>query len=178
MIRHFILATAITAGALALSGCQEEEIIARPAAVALTREAVAHYCQMTVLDHPGPKAQIHLAGNPHPVWFTQIRDAIAFTLLPEEVEEIAAIYVTDMSAATWDVPAAGNWIAAQDAVFVIESKQRGGMGAPEVVPFGDREAADDFISRHGGRAVKLDGIPKDYVLAPVDVPDVVLGVGG
>ena len=177
MIRCFALAFTVL-GALALGGCQEEEIVARPAAVELTRDAVAHYCQMSVITHPGPKAQIHLAGNPHPIWFAQIRDAVAYTLLPEEVDEIAAIYVTDMSAAAWDRPASGPWIAAEEAHFVIGSGRQGGMGAPEAVPFGDRAEAEAFVVRHGGRVVRLKDIPKNYVLAPVEIPDTVLGVGG
>jgi len=181
MTRHVIVMVCMAIGTAMLGGCREEAIIARPAAVELTREAVGHYCQMTVLDHFGPKAQIHLVGNANPIWFTQIRDAVAFTLLPEETNEIAAIYVTDMSAANWDEPTSGNWIAAEDALFAIESDRRGGMGAPEAVPFGNRDAADAFVSRHGGRVVGLAEIPKNYVLAPVEVPDVsdvVAGEGG
>ena len=61
-----------------LAACQEAVQIAKPDAVHLTPEAAGHYCQMTVLEHEGPKAQIHLAGNPNPLWFTQVRDAVAF----------------------------------------------------------------------------------------------------
>lgn len=178
MNRFRLVALLICAATLALSACREPESVALPKPVALTIEAVAHYCQMNVLEHPGPKAQIHLAGNPHPIWFTQIRDAIAFTLLPEEVEEISVVYVTDMAKTAWENPKSASWVAAQDAFYVIESKRQGGMGAPEAVPFAAQEAADSFVARHGGRVVGLDDIPEEYVLAPVELPDLPVGAEG
>jgi nitrous oxide reductase accessory protein NosL len=30
----------------------------------MTEEAVGHFCQMELLEHPGPKAQAHLDGLP------------------------------------------------------------------------------------------------------------------
>ena len=178
MTRRFLTAFLTMFAALALAGCWEEEVVVKPAAIELTREAAGHYCQMTVLDHHGPKAQIHLAGLSQPVWFTQIRDAVAFTLLPEETSEVAAFYVTDMSRASWDEPPRDNWIPAETAFYVIESQRKGGMGGPEAVPFGAREAADKFAANNGGRVVTYAEIPKDYVLSPVDVPDTHGGAEG
>jgi copper chaperone NosL len=153
-----------------LVGCQEEIEIAKPAAIELTPEAAGHYCQMTVLEHVGPKAQIHLAGNPFPVWFTQVRDAVAFKLSPEETDEIAAIYVNDMDkAVSWTQPGNDNWIDADEAWFVTGSSQAGGMGAPEAIPFGTENGARIFAETNGGDVVRLAEIPADYVLAPVDV---------
>ncbi|QDG79340.1 nitrous oxide reductase accessory protein NosL [Labrenzia sp. PHM005] len=153
-----------------LVGCQEEIEIAKPAAIKLTPEAAGHYCQMTVLEHDGPKAQIHLAGNPFPVWFTQVRDAVAFKLSPEETDEIAAIYVNDMDkAVSWTQPGNDNWIDADEAWFVTGSNQAGGMGAPETIPFGTETGAREFADKNGGDVVRLADISEDYVLAPVDV---------
>ncbi|MDP2731579.1 MAG: nitrous oxide reductase accessory protein NosL, partial [Hoeflea sp.] len=71
--------------ALSLAACNDPRTeIAAPDPVALSEEAVGHYCNMTILEHTGPKAQIHLAGNPHPIWFSQVRDGIAFIRSPEE----------------------------------------------------------------------------------------------
>ncbi len=178
MTRRFMTVFLIALGALALAGCWEEEIVAKPSAVELTREAAGHYCQMTVLDHHGPKAQIHLSGLSQPIWFTQIRDAVAFTLLPEETSEVTAFYVTDMTGASWDAQPQGNWIPAEIALYVIESERRGGMGGPEAVPFGNRTAAEEFATRHGGRIVTFAEIPRDYVLSPVEVPDTHGGAEG
>ncbi|MEP3047045.1 MAG: nitrous oxide reductase accessory protein NosL [Roseibium sp.] len=159
----------LLAGAL-LAGCQEDVQIAKPAAIELTPEAAGHYCQMTVLEHNGPKAQIHLAGFQFPLWFTQVRDAVAFKLSPEETDKIAAIYVNDMDkAASWDQPGFDNWIDADDAWFVTGSRQAGGMGAPEVIPFGTEEGALKFATANGGSVLRLDGVPESYVFAPVEI---------
>jgi len=144
--------------------------VAVPEPVTLTGEATGHYCQMIVLNHPGPKAQVHLAGNQQPLWFTQIRDAIAFERLPEETAEIAAIFVSDMgAAASWGNPGTDNWIDARTAHYVIGSSRRGGMGAPELVPFALRQKADAFAGRHGGTVIDFSAITDEMVLAPVDV---------
>ncbi len=154
----------------ALSACQEADIKSVPGAVTMTEEALGHYCQMNLAEHEGPKAQIHVAGSEHPLWFSQVRDAVAFTRLPEETADVAAIYVSDMGRApSWTEPGNDNWVDANAAWFVIASRMAGGMGAPEAVPFADRQAAESFVSDYGGRVVRLADIPDDYVLAPVDV---------
>ena len=84
---------------LLLTGCQPEVAAEPPAPVAMNAQAVGHYCQMDVLEHEGPKAQIHVANLDRPLWFSQIRDAVAFTKLPEETDEVLAIYVNDMAKA-------------------------------------------------------------------------------
>ena len=73
-----------------------------------------------------------------------------------------------MAAADSQQPEPGTWIEARNAWFVIDSDQRGGMGAPEAVPFGDEAAAKAFSERHKGRVVRLDAIPDAYVIGPVD----------
>ena len=153
---------------LILTGCGESEQAAKPAPQDLTREAIGHYCNMIVADHLGPKAQIFLRTRAEPVWFTQVRDAIAFTLLPDEPKNLAAVYVNDMARADWDRPEPGTWIEAREAVYVIGSARRGGMGALEAVPFGDPEAAHAFAARHGGRVVAYADIPVDYILSSDD----------
>lgn len=153
-----------------LTACQEDVQVARPAALDLTPEAAGHYCQMTVLDHSGPKAQIHLTDNPNPFWFTQVRDAVAFTLSPEEPKNIAAIYVNDMEKAeSWDQPGTDNWIEADSAWFVIGSTQAGGMGAAEAIPFGSQAGAERFVQSNGGSVVRFKEIPAGYVLESIDV---------
>ena len=108
----------------------------------MTDAAIGHYCGMNVLEHSGPKGQIILASRKDPVWFSSARDAISFTLLPEEPKDIRAIYVSDMAKApTWDKPGANNWVDAKQASFVIGSRKQGGMGGDEAVPFSDRSAA-------------------------------------
>lgn len=155
---------------LLLAGCFEDELASRPAPVALTEEAAGHYCQMILLEHPGPKAQIHIAGLPEPLWFSQVRDGIAYIRSPERDGDIAAFYVNDMGAAeSWEAPGPENWIAAETAFFVVGSDATGGMGAPEIVPFAEETAALAFMATDGGAVMRLDDISSDAVLAPVEM---------
>lgn len=157
---------------LALAACRED-VADLPPPVAMTAQAVGYYCQMDLLEHPGPKAQAHLAGLPAPLFFSQVRDVVAYMRMPEQSHAISVAYVSDMGApgATWDDPGAQNWIAATDAHYVVGSTIAGGMGAPEIVPFSTPEAALAFADRHGGVVMALAAIPDSAVLAPVDEGD-------
>jgi copper chaperone NosL len=152
-----------------VSGCYEETVVEKPDPVTLTAESVGYYCQMDMLEHEGPKAQIHIAGYPAPLWFSQVRDAVVYTRLPEETAEITAIYVNDMGRAkSWADPGVDNWVDAETAFFVIGSRVTGGMGTPEAIPFGAQGDAEIFVERNGGKIVRFTQIPEDYVLSPVD----------
>ncbi|EPX77932.1 nitrous oxide reductase accessory protein NosL [Salipiger mucosus] len=147
---------------VALAGCKEETAAILP--VAMTDEALGHYCQMFVADHPGPKAQVHLKGQATPLWFSQVSDAVAYLHDPERDAEIMGIFVSDMARAeTWALPGTTNWLAAEAASLVIESARPGGMGVPEAIPFGDRAAALAFVAQHGGRVVGWGEVPETYV---------------
>ncbi len=170
---------AVLLPALFLAGCKEEDTpAAKPGPAVLTDSAIGHYCQMVVLDHPGPKAQIFLAGEDEPLWFDQVRDGLAYLRSPEKTGEIAAFYVSDMAVApSWEEPGVENWIEAEEAWFVVGSDARGGMGAPEMVPFGSEEAARDFAASRGGEVMRLDDIPAEAALAPVEMDGMDMGGG-
>jgi copper chaperone NosL len=139
--------------------------------VTLNPQAVGHYCQMELLEHEGPKGQAHLAGLPGaPIFFSQVRDAVAYMRMPEQSHAILAVWVNDMGAngATWAKPGVDNWIKAQDATYVVGAAVKGGMGAPELVPFSDPARARAFATANGGTVMAFDQIPDDAVLAPVD----------
>ncbi|MBI5166039.1 MAG: nitrous oxide reductase accessory protein NosL [Magnetospirillum sp.] len=150
--------------ALCLAACGEEtENAAVPPPVPIPAEAIGHFCAMTVAEHRGPKGEIFLASRAEPVWFTSARDALAFTMLPEEPKDIRAIYVSDMAkSSSWDHPDA--WVEARKAFFVLGSDRRGGMGTPEAVPFSTRAAAAAVAAAHGGRVATLAQIGPDDVL--------------
>lgn len=156
---------------LALAACKEEALQdVQP--VAMTPTAIGHFCQMNLLEHDGPKAQIHLEGLPGaPLFFSQVRDAVAYTRLPEQTHRILAVWVNDMGApgADWADPGAENWIALDAAHLVIGSRRIGGMGAPELVPFADRTEAARFVEAHGGTLTEIDKVPDAAVIAPVAI---------
>lgn len=154
-----------------LAACKEE-LAALPQPVKMTSDALGHYCQMNLSEHPGPKAQVHLKGVEAPIYFAQVRDAIAYLRMPEQSHAVAAVYVNDMAVApSWDTPGNDNWLAVTTAHFVVGSGMAGGMGAPELVPFSDIEAAESFAARHGGRILGLNAIADADVLTPDARPE-------
>lgn len=148
-----------------LTGCGQGNKTAVPPPAPYDPQAVAHFCGMTLGEHPGPKGQIWLADQKQPVWFSSVHDTVAFTMLPEEPKDIRAIYVTDMAKApSWRNAQLGGWIDALDAFYVVGSDAAGGMGVPEAVPFSDKAAAGSFAKQHGGTVVDFAGIPAVEIL--------------
>lgn len=155
----------VLVASLLLAACENDLQAEIPPPFSLTTEAMGRYCGMNVLEHAGPKGQIILRQIPEAIWFSSARDTVAFTMLPDEPKEIAAIYVSDMGRAqSWDKPGAENWIDARNAFFVIGSARRGGMGAEEAVPFSEEAAAKDFAGNNGGEVVKFNDLPESYIL--------------
>jgi copper chaperone NosL len=149
---------------VSLVSCGKSDNTAMPAAQELTRDAIGYYCMMTVVEHQGPKGQIILRDMQEPLWFTSVRDTLAFTVLPGEPKNIAAIYVTDIGKASWDSPEPGTWVDARSAWFVVGSDADGGMGAPELVPFGVKDDALMFSQEHGGKVYGFSSIPQGMFL--------------
>jgi len=147
---------------LILSACDRNIPLETPEAQTLTRDANGYYCLMTVVNHKGPKGQIILSDK-KVLWFTSVRDTIAFTLSPEEPKNIAAIYVNDMSHASWDSPGEDNWIDAKKAWYVLGSNKVGGMDAPEAVPFSSKKSALEFTQNAGGEVLRFGMIPNSYI---------------
>ena len=150
---------------LSLAACKPNEVGNLPPPREVTDAATAQFCGMTLTEHAGPKAQIFVEGLPDPYWFASVRDAFAFTMLPEMPKAISAIYVSDMARAkNWDQPEAGMWVEAHQASYVIGSHRRSGMGTDEAIPFSDAAAARRFTDANGGRIVSFVDIPHDYIL--------------
>ena len=169
MLRATLVAASIAVSLL--TACDKPVATsAVPAPAEVSAEAIGHYCGMLLADHEGPKGQIFLASRNEPVWFSSVRDTIAFLRLPEEARDVAVTYVNDMGKAEhWDKPERGAWVDARIAWFVINSDMRGGMGVREAVPFLEKSAAEAFREKHGGDLARLDDIPDVYVLGPVDL---------
>ena len=171
--------SALLLASVLLNACGEAERgAAAPPPAPLDRGATGHYCQMIVADHPGPKAQIFLADRDAPLWFSSVRDGIAFTLLPEEPKNVVAFYVNDMSDTSWEQPDDATWMPAAAAWYVLGSQRTGGMGAPEAVPFVSAPAAEAFAASFGGQVVRLDAVPRDYILGAVATPHAAPPAGG
>lgn len=176
-IRTMVVAVALLAAGLA--GCDRRQAERpRPSPSEVLAEATGYYCGMRLAEHEGPKGQVYLASRSDPIWFSSVRDTIAYTRLPEERRDIVAIYVNDMGRVrNWEQPEPGTWTDARTAWYVIDSTLRGGMGAPEAIPFSEEDAARAFRDRNGGTIVRLDDIPDEYVLGPVELAPTASGPG-
>lgn len=155
--------------ALVLAACREDTA-QNTDPLPLTPETVGHFCQMNLLEHEGPKAQVHLDGLPGtPLFFSQVSDLVVYLRLPEQSATVLAVYVSDMGAegATWAEPGITNWIDARSAHYVVGAAAEGGMGAPEVVPFADPTEAQAFAAEKGGVVMALGDIPDDAVSTPL-----------
>ncbi len=152
-----------------LTGCQSGGSVQKPEPALLDEDDISYFDQMIVMDHKGPRAQVHLDGRDEPVWFSSVRDGLAYLRSPEQQAQILAVYVSDIGVApSWDNMGTGNWIDAETAFFVVGSDAKGGMGAPEFVPFSDEEKARGFVLDRGGEILELTEITAEMVLAPVE----------
>lgn len=152
-----------------VSACQPNQQVERPKPQLPTSDAIGYFCNMLVKEHEGPKSQIYLAGKTEPLWFTTVRDGIAYTKLPEESLGVSVLYVTAIDTTTefnlsHPEILPDSWVQADWALYVIESNLRGGMGAMEAFPFREGSEASQFVDIYGGRIVRFSDIPEEYVL--------------
>ncbi|MBF0273266.1 MAG: nitrous oxide reductase accessory protein NosL [Magnetococcales bacterium] len=138
---------------LLVSACGNPRNDPPPAPLEPAAGTTGFYCGMALSEHPGPKGQIHVAGESAPLWFSSVRDALAYLQLEGATRRIRAFYVHDMGRADWKNPQPGTWIAAEKAHFVLDSRRAGGMGQSEVIPFGTLPQAEGFAREYGGRVI-------------------------
>ena len=114
---------------------------------------------MLLGDYPGPKAQIHYAGQPEPELFCDTTEMFSLLLKPEQARKVTAAYVQDLDKTSWDAPK-GAWTDAKTAFYVVGSKKRGAMG-PTIPSFGTREGAQKFAEAEGGKVYPFAEITPD-----------------
>lgn len=162
---RILLPTALCA-AILLAGCGEEPAAQAPVMpAAITADAVGHYCGMNLSDHPGPKGQVHLAGQSAPVWMSSVRDTFAFLMLPEESKAVAGVFVSDMGRASGPEAAdPDGWVDAEQAWYVTGADTPAAAGTSELYPFANEAAAVAFASAHGGSVRRFAEITEDEIL--------------
>lgn len=111
---------------------------------------------MLLADYPGPKAQIHYAGQAEPEFFCDTMEMFHIFLNPEQVGTVRGLYVQDMGRANWDEPR-GNWIDAKTAYYVPGSKRHGSMG-PTIASFALEKDAANFAAQYGGKVMRFADI--------------------
>jgi copper chaperone NosL len=110
---------------------------------------------MLLRDFGGSKAQIRYADGKTD-YFCDVMELLGEMLAPEQHRAVSAAYVQDMGKTDWKQPR-GHWIAARNALFVVDSAAQGSMGHT-IAPFSQRTDADAFVLNHGGKVVRFEQI--------------------
>ncbi|MCW8918128.1 MAG: nitrous oxide reductase accessory protein NosL [Gammaproteobacteria bacterium] len=158
---------------LLLWGCSSE---APPAAqsgpVTLSRADSCHVCGMIVLDQQGPKGQARLVGGGKPVAFCSTTDLMAFLFQPDTPATVKEVWVHNMHEANWQSPPDNGYINAYEAWYVIEHDLHGAMGHT-LAPFAEKQQAEAFIAKHGGKVLHYNELTLDIVagMASYAFPD-------
>lgn len=158
-LRTFILAT-LAVTALAGCGKSEREIAVTP--LPINQGTSCSLDGMLLADYPGPKAQIHYAGQTEPDFFCDTVEMFHMLLNPEQVRAVRGIFVQDMGRANWDDPR-DHWIDAKTAYYIYGSKRLGSMG-PTIASFAQEKDATKFAAEYGGTLYRFADITPDMVV--------------
>lgn len=139
-----------------LAACGQSETATGVAPVEITQGTSCALDGMLLADYPGPKAQIHYAGQAEPDFFCDTVEMFNMVLRPESARRIRAVYTQDMGKADWKAPR-GHWIDARQAFYVHGSKVKGSMG-PTFAAFARQEDAAAFAKQNGGQVLRFDEV--------------------
>ena len=139
-------------------GCGDQPAAVRPQDI--TQATVCALDGMLLMDHPGPKAQVHYDQGP-PDFFCDTKEMFAIYLRPEQRKRVVGVFTQDMGKADWNRPE-GHWIDAKAAFYVFGSSRHGSMG-PTVASFARAEDAQAFAKKHGGKVLRFEGVTLDLV---------------
>lgn len=153
--RHWLLAALAT---LAACGQKSETALAP---VEIDPATTCDLDGMLLADYPGPKAQIHYAGQDKPNWYCDTVEMFNTLLKPEQVRAVRAVYVQDMGQADWNQPR-GQWFDAKTGFYVLGGKRHGSMG-PTIASFRQEADAQKFAAQYGGRVLRYADIRLDMV---------------
>jgi copper chaperone NosL len=129
--------------------------------VEITRDTACSLDGMTLLDYPGPKAQIQYEQG-EPDFFCDTVELFSTYLHPEQSKRVRAIYVQDMGQADWNQPT-GHWIDARTAFYVAGSKRRGSMG-PTIVSFAREQDARALAAKEGGKVLRFGEVTPEMAV--------------
>ncbi len=146
--------------AILLAAC-EQRAAQSLSPVEITRATICSLDGMILADYPGPKAQIHYAGQAEPDFFCDLMEMFNVMLKPEQTRKVLAIYVQDMGQTDWSNPQ-DHWIDARSAFYVLGSKKMGSMG-PTLGSFFKEEDAKKFAAAYGGKVLKFGDVTPPMV---------------
>jgi nitrous oxide reductase accessory protein NosL len=167
----------VTAGCLAGDGGGQTEA---PDPVALTGDKQCEVCGMVIEQHPGPTGQLYYRdngpeGHNPPAWFCSGWETFTYHFEREERGwTLVAGYMTDYAAVDYDLYEEGGetfvtahlepdaFARLEDLYYVVGTDVNGAMGE-DLIPFSERDAADQFASDRDGDVYELDGITPTLV---------------
>ena len=156
------LAVCSAALAFSLAACDNSaQKAASLAPVEIDRSTSCELDGMLLSDYPGPKAQVHYAGQAQPVFFCDTVELFSTLLAGEQVRAVQAVYVQDMGQTSWEQPV-GHWIDAKTGFFVLGSKRHGSMG-PTIGSFAQEADAQKFAAEYGGKVLRFGEITAGMV---------------
>jgi copper chaperone NosL len=160
--RRQLLGWAALAALGSLVGCGERAgDVQALAPLEIDRSTSCELDGMLLSDYPGPKAQVHYAGQAAPSFFCDTVELFSTLLAGEQVRAAKAIYVQDMGKADWEHPV-GHWTDAKSAFYVLGSKRHGSMG-PTIASFAQEADATQFAREYGGKVLRFGDITADMV---------------
>ena len=163
-VRHKLVLAAFAATVLV--GCGQSATETAVVPLEINQGTSCSLDGMLLADYPGPKAQIHYAGQAEPDYFCDTVEMFHMFLNPEQVRAVRGIFVQDMGKADWDQPR-DHWIDAKTAYYVHGSKRLGSMG-PTIASFALEKDAAQFAAEHGGKLFRFAGITPDMVVLDGD----------
>lgn len=163
-VRHKLVLAAFAATVLV--GCGQSATETAVVPLEINQGTSCSLDGMLLADYPGPKAQIHYAGQAEPDYFCDTVEMFHMFLNPEQVRAVRGIFVQDMGKADWDQPR-DHWIDAKTAYYVHGSKRLGSMG-PTIASFALEKDATRFAAEHGGKLFRFADITPDMVVLDGD----------
>ncbi|HQT31741.1 MAG TPA: nitrous oxide reductase accessory protein NosL [Thiobacillus sp.] len=151
-----------TLAVTALAGCGKSGTETAVSPLMVNKGTSCSLDGMLLADYPGPKAQIHYAGQAEPEFFCDTVEMFHMFLNPEQVRAVRGIFVQDMGRANWDDPR-DHWIDAKTAYYVHGSKRLGSMG-PTIASFAQEADATKFAAEYGGKIYRFADITPDLVV--------------
>lgn len=179
-----MLRGAASVGALALAGCLgaggEEPPAEPPDPIALGDGQTCDVCGMVIAEGYGPNGQVAYDGDyppdrEGPAHYDSVRELYTDRFAQADRGTDAVVtYVTDYSTVDYEVEvrdgeryitgsvAPETFVAAADAVFVVDTGIRGAMG-PDILPFSRRADAESVVEAEGGRIVTNEDVTPDLL---------------
>ena len=148
--------------AAALTACGQSETANAVVPLEIGQGTSCALDGMLLADYPGPKAQIHYAGQAEPDFFCDTVEMFHVYLTPEQVRPVRGLFVQDMGKADWDEPQ-GHWIDAKSAYYVHGSRREGSMG-PTIASFALEQDAAKFAAEYGGKVYRFSDIEADMAV--------------